>query len=300
MSELGEKKSPGSNDMPERSKDENELVINYLNLRRTVGWIGTLLPVVLIAGNAIFFTTDLPGSMSGYYYTHMRDVFVGALCALGVFLISYAGYDEWDRWITNIAGACAIATALCATKPTVCAANQRSCAPPAVRAMSTAQNFVGTIHLVFAMVTFLALGVMALRFAKLPTTKDDKWPPGFWDRVRFVVGLPPSGQAHRGVRPDRRSAALFRGCGSAIIVCVVLAAVSNFLPGSIKDAVPLLFILEALAVFSFGISWFAKGQTLKPVVRLAARLSGNAPAAPTPPPAPPPPALPLEPQPQEP
>jgi hypothetical protein len=66
---------------------------------------------VLITGNVIFFTTSLPGSMSGYYYTHMRDLFVGALCALGVFLVAYVGYDEVDRWITNIAGLCAIGVA---------------------------------------------------------------------------------------------------------------------------------------------------------------------------------------------
>lgn len=53
-------------------------------MRKAVGWIGTLLPVVLITGNVILFTASLPGSMSGYYYTHMGDVFVGALCAIGV------------------------------------------------------------------------------------------------------------------------------------------------------------------------------------------------------------------------
>jgi hypothetical protein len=285
--------------MSERSKEKNELVVNYLNLRKTVGWIGTLLPIVLLSGNALFFSTDLPDSMSSYYYTHMRDVFVGALCALGVFLIAYAGYDDWDRWITNIAGAGAIGVAMCATKPAVCAANARSCNAPAVRAMSTAQNVVGTVHLVFAAVTFLALGVMALRFAKLSAVPGEASPSGFRPRLRAAVGLSPSGQARAIVRPDRRTAAVFRGCGIAIIVCVVLAVVSNFLPGAVKNAVPLLFIWEALAVFSFGISWFVKGRTLFPTAaKLAARFSGRAPASPSPPPPAPPPVPPLEPQPQ--
>jgi hypothetical protein len=31
----------------------------------------------------------------------MRNIFVGALCALGVFLGAYNGYDEVDRWIVK-------------------------------------------------------------------------------------------------------------------------------------------------------------------------------------------------------
>jgi hypothetical protein len=55
-----------------------------------VGWIGTLLPIVLIAGNMIFFTSPRPDSVSGYYYTGMRNIFVGALCALGLTALRFA------------------------------------------------------------------------------------------------------------------------------------------------------------------------------------------------------------------
>jgi len=61
------------------------------------------LPFVLLVGN-IVISGELPESVSGYYYTGMRNVFVGALCVLGVFLMAYAGYNEFDRWITNLAG----------------------------------------------------------------------------------------------------------------------------------------------------------------------------------------------------
>ena len=114
--------------MVQRSPEKNQLIVSYMVLRRTVGWIGTLLPIVLPLGNALIFHASRPYSMSGYYYTGMRNIFVGALCALGVFLVAYNGYDDVDRWITNIAGASAIGVALFPTKP----APSRTC-PPASR-----------------------------------------------------------------------------------------------------------------------------------------------------------------------
>ena len=36
-------------------------------------------------------------SISSYYHSVMRDIFVGSLCAVGTFLISYRGYDKRDN-----------------------------------------------------------------------------------------------------------------------------------------------------------------------------------------------------------
>ena len=120
----------------QQSADEDQLVISYLCLRQFVGWIGTLLPIVLLVGVAISSTQARPDSMSGYYYTDMRNVFVGALCALGAFLGAYDGYDCVDRWITNVAGFGAIGVAFCPTKPTVCAAGAGACPAYSVTQLS--------------------------------------------------------------------------------------------------------------------------------------------------------------------
>jgi hypothetical protein len=241
----------------------NEFIISYLFLRKTVGWIGTLLPIALILGTMIFFTSARPGSMSGYYYTPMRNVFVGALCALGVFLVAYDGYDEVDRWITNIAGFCAIGVAFFPTKPSVCAPHARTCAAPSVTQLSAGQQVVGVIHLVFAAVTFIALALMALRFAKSEATPTAQSVIG---QLRHGLGLAKPGGRQRAPRKRMRNA-IYRACGFAILACVVLAALSNLLPASVKADWPLLFIFEALAVFAFGVSWFVKGQTLLPVLK---------------------------------
>ena len=158
-----------------------------LFLRQFVGWIGTLLPIVLLVGVAISSTQARPDSMSGYYYTDMRNVFVGALCALGAFLGGYDGYDCVDRWITNVAGFGAIGVAFCPTKPTVCAAGARACPAASVTQLSTGQQVVGDVHVFFAVTTFIMLGLMALRFAKGGRRRQDRTldrPDPLWAGLR--------------------------------------------------------------------------------------------------------------------
>jgi hypothetical protein len=209
-----------------RTTQDNELVISYLTLRKLVGWIGLLLPFVLLIGAAAM-SASRPDSMSGYYYTPMRNVFVGALCALGVFLIAYDGYDNFERWVTNFAGLFAIGVAFCPTKPS--------------GHLTTWQNVIGDVHVVFAICTFTALGVMALRFAR--DGKNDK-------------------AADPSVPASPHEIIAYRACGIVIFCCVVLAAASNLLPSPVFANWPVLFILEATAVVAFGVSWFVKGTTI--------------------------------------
>lgn len=240
--------------MNERRAEMNQLVISYMFLRKTIGWIGSLLPIVLIAGNAIVFAAPRPDSMSGYYYTHMRNVFVGALCALGVFLVAYDGYDDVERWITNIAGISALGVAFFPTKPAVCPAGATACPAQSVVRLTTGQEVVGDIHLFFAAITFIALACMALRFARPESAGSESPEPS--------VSLEPSVSPE----PGQRERVVYFVCGGTILSCVVLAAASNLLPDSVKAGWPVLFIFEAVAVVAFGVSWFVKGRTLMGVL----------------------------------
>jgi hypothetical protein len=86
-----------------RRKNNSDLVYSYLALRKAVGWIRILLPFVLMLGVSLIFKGDIKlQNISMYYYTGMLDVFVGALCAIGLFLFFYKGYDKWDDWAGNI------------------------------------------------------------------------------------------------------------------------------------------------------------------------------------------------------
>lgn len=93
-------------------RDHSAQIHSYLSLRKAVGWIGILLPFVLVLGHLIIFSGDKPlNNMSVYYHTGMRDLFVGSLCAIALFLFFYRGYDRWDDISANLAGLFALGVA---------------------------------------------------------------------------------------------------------------------------------------------------------------------------------------------
>jgi hypothetical protein len=255
----------------QQSAEGRELVVSYLFLRRAVGWIAIFLPIVLLAGNLISSAASPPESMSGYYYTDMRNIFVGSLCALGVFLVAYNGYDNVDRWVTTIAGLGAIGVAFCPTKPAVCVAGAAACPAPSVRQLAIHQTVVGDIHLGFALLAFLMLGLMALRFAKTGPTPSGQ---GLVGQLRYGLGFGPPTTAQSNTAQPRDSAAdtvIYRVSGITVFACVLLAILANLLPASVNASWRLLFIFEAVAVVAFGVSWFVKGQTIAGIHALMQR-----------------------------
>jgi len=63
------------------------LVISYLTLRAAVGIVGVALPPVLSGGCLLLGDCrSLERSISSYYGTGMRDVFVGLLFAIAFFM----------------------------------------------------------------------------------------------------------------------------------------------------------------------------------------------------------------------
>ena len=73
----------------QQGDQHSNLTFSYLALRKAVGWIGILLPFVLMLGGRLIFREDFTlKNISLYYYTGMRNVYVGALCSIGLFLFS--------------------------------------------------------------------------------------------------------------------------------------------------------------------------------------------------------------------
>jgi hypothetical protein len=92
---------------------DDQMLISYRELRRAIGLIGIALPIVLIIGGQNWGEPKILDSISSYYYSaSMRNVLVGSLCAIGVFLGSYRGDKRWDNLAGNLACAFAIGVAM--------------------------------------------------------------------------------------------------------------------------------------------------------------------------------------------
>jgi len=118
---------------------------SYMTLRKAVGWIGLLLPFILMLGGYFIFRENLvESSISYYYHTGMRDVFVGALCAVALFLFYYTGYNKWDDLAGFLGGIFALGVAWFPTTK------------------SGPDDWVGIVHLVCAVLFFLTLASFSL------------------------------------------------------------------------------------------------------------------------------------------
>ncbi len=132
-------------------------------LRFGIGAIGVLLPIALPLGNWIFVqlghqTEILPSSMSSSYYTSTRNIFVGGLCALGVFLIGYRYNSRDDLWST-IAGVFAVGVAFFPTAPKV---------------PTGYQSAVGIAHLSFAGILLSSLALFCISSFRDPTDDNKR------------------------------------------------------------------------------------------------------------------------------
>ena len=206
-----------------------ELAAAYTYLQRAVGVIAVSLPMTLAVGHLVLGGDEpgLRGSISAYYYTHMGNVFVGALCALAVFFLSY-NYRPirsfgTDSLLSKFASLAAVGVAVFPTADDAVFANG-------------GEKLVSTLHLVCAGALFGLLGVFA--------------------HFRFTL-TSPTGI----VTPEkRRRNQLYRVCGTLIFMCMALVLVSNVVKP--PPTWHTLFWLETVCVEAFGVSWLVKGGFL--------------------------------------
>lgn len=204
---------------------QNPFVISYLGLRKAVGIIGFCLPFVLVFGKMLFQGGGLQSSISRYYYTDMRDVFVGSMCSIGIFLMSCRGFDRRDEIAGRFSCAFALGVALCPTTPD--------------GNTSAVVRFIGALHLCFAALLFLTLAFFCI--------------------CLFTETHP--GRKPAGRKKQRNN--VYLTCGYAMIGCIVLLGVVNipFINPLVARFNP-VFWLEAVAVIAFGFAWLTKGETI--------------------------------------
>lgn len=208
--------------------------------RQLIGSLGLVFPFVLWLIAGWRQTRDLARwklltSVSSYYYTGSVAVFVGILVALGVFLITYQGYDNkygrHDRIASRIAGWAAILVAFFPTE-----------APIESLAPFWWTSATGKIHYIAAVVLFCSFSFFSLfLFTKTKHKAEELLPQDKLVRNRIYIF-----------------------CGILMVGCIVWAGIASFMQASI-------FLPEALALESFALSWLTKGRADRTTVIVARR-----------------------------
>jgi hypothetical protein len=234
-------------------RDPNVLYArSYLLIRTVVGIVGILLPLVFILGEAFSLRAGVHvrGSISAYYHTSMRDIFVGALCVVGLLLATYMAEQRKrpDWWLSLVAGIAVLGVVffptgrphladgapLCGTTP-----EPVGCSPVQ---QQLGETLVATIHFACAAVFILSLAGICFYFA-------------YRERSAGNVGV----------------AWFQRACGLVIVAAVAWVAVGGVMHWDLGELTP-LYLGEVASIWAFGGSWLMGSRDLwRRVVPVLAR-----------------------------
>jgi hypothetical protein len=233
----------------QRGDEAGLLRLSNLWTRAIIGMIGIVLPVFLIAGEAFFLRggVHVRGSLSAYYHTSMRDIFVAGLCVTGFFLATYmAGTKTRDFWLSLVAGLAVIGVVFFPTmRPHLLPGAPRCGVTPMPDGCSSIQQQLGerlaaSIHFTFAAIFILSLAAMCF----------------------FVFA---KGEKDRSKRPEMATrawtATVVRLCGWVILGAVAWAIVGGLLDATIWELTP-LYLGEVISVWAFGVAWLLKARDL--------------------------------------
>jgi hypothetical protein len=200
--------------------------------------------------------SGLGGSISSYYNSDVRDLFVGLLFALGIMFTTYhfrpirwpkpgtaaddapAGAGKYkvdyavDNWLANAAGLAAVLLALCPTDEPPHTPECRvdhTCSAP--------HTLAGGLHFVWGVLLFALLVVFALfRFRKSGGSRTDEQQKERRNRVYLI-------------------------CGCVMIGAIAAYALQRW---QLQDVWPswIGFLSETVALWAFSLSWLLKSDYL--------------------------------------
>lgn len=206
-------------------RERPNLYKSFLLTRLLVGFVGVLLPTVLVAsdlGSDFVQGRALTprGSLSAYYYhpAPLGDWFVGSLWAIGVGLMVYMSIRKSSRAnaVSWTAGSAAIVVALFPTNDD-----------------GNPSTWVSTLHFGAAAVVVIGLGLLCWGFAVDDRERTD--PNSDAKKRRHTIH-------------SRAAMIIF-----ASVVFVVLNSVFAWFPSHG------ILVAEVVAVYAFAVSWFVKG-----------------------------------------
>jgi hypothetical protein len=205
-------------------RPKDPIVLSYFALRKAVGAVALALPFVLAIPYWLVANHAVESSISGYYYTGMRNLFVGSLCAISMFMLCARGYDIKDEIAGIFSSICALGVAFFPTTPD---------SHPTER-----QCEVGTAHYIFAALLFLTLAYFCLVLFKMMASGKTVTPQKIQrNRVYTVCGY-----------------AILASLALIVLIEVVLK--HSYLIGHLGT----LFCFETTSLIAFGIAWLTKGE----------------------------------------
>lgn len=195
-------------------------MIDTLKLRKTLGWLGMLLPWIV----AILYLCEkkfFPQSISATYFAETCITpFMIILGSAGLLLLTYDGYDNQDRIICSIAGAMALCVCIFPCSATSASHTGTFMLPT---------ELSGWIHNISAIIFFALLAYNSFfLFTKGSKTPTDN---------------------------KKKRNLIFRICGIGMVASFALLIPLNLLNIRVS-----MWIVEALALIFFGVSWLTKSQ----------------------------------------
>ncbi len=212
------------------------LVLSYLKIRRAIGYVGFSLPILLGPVGWACLGIGIQENMSSYYHTPMRDIFVGVMCAIGIFLYCYRGTSQIESWTGNLSCMSAIGIAVCPLDAHSDPLHQHT--------------ILGYLHTVFGGTFFLTLAVYSLvhfpqRAASMPESEFEPATSNLDRKARNFVYIV---------------------SGLTILACMAAIGTFFFLVSAhvkVKlNALGFVFWMEWLAVWAFSAAWLTKGRAI--------------------------------------
>lgn len=203
-------------------------MINVLKLRKILGWLGAALPIIVAALYMIFEVSAFifPESISATYYVDSCITpFMIILGAAGILLMCYEGYDKQDRIVCTLAGIFGLFICLFP-----CFNEGLDFGPwTPVGTFQLPAVVSGWIHNISAIIFF---GLLAYNSYFLFTKSG----------------------AEMTAEKKKRNI-IFKTCGIGMIASFVL-----LIPLTILDVYYATWLIEAIALGFFGVSWLTKSQ----------------------------------------
>src|SRR5262245_43257859 len=167
---------------------QGSVLETHPHYRTAIGILGVSLPPLLVFSSLVQ-RQELQSSISAYYFTTARDVFVGILWVIGVFLFFYRYRPRSpekartqvasiksgaaDSWLGKVAGVSAVLVALFPTTP-----------PPASPVQPPQ---IGMVHGVAAAVLFTCLSFFPLLLFSQSRTRGHVYRRYGWVMIALLV-----------------------------------------------------------------------------------------------------------------